>query len=78
MSLLTVILFPTRPAPARTQVGYPLEADHCSCGDRRLLADETCLWCGRYPLATIRATWARRAAEINLLDQRPAATAAVA
>lgn len=54
-------------------VGTPDEAKPCKCGDSRLVVDGTCLFCGRFPMSTIRATWAKRAADLARGKELPPA-----
>lgn len=42
------------------RIGAPVPAEHCRC-DHGALDDDTCIFCGRYDFATIRATWRLRA-----------------
>lgn len=60
-----MITFPTGVAGGKrgptSAPGQPTEARACRCGDRRLVADVECFWCGHLPDHVIRATWAQQA-----------------
>lgn len=65
------LTFPCSPSRASRQLGTPIRAQACSCGDNALVIEPrgTCLRCGYYEQATIDATWRLRAA---IVDAGPA------
>lgn len=56
--------------PTSDLIGRPLEAASCPCLEHQLIHDETCVFCGLFPLHTIRATWAAQAEEAARLGRR--------
>ena len=58
--------FPTRLGPGRHLLGAPDRADACACVRGPLVGSpgDTCIRCGRYPQATVSATFHRRAEAI--------------